>query len=88
MFPIRDGLKQGDAQSPLLLNFGLGYAIRRVQVNQTGLKIKDTHQLLVYSDDVNMLGRSVHTIKEKTEASSGVKLVLLVRVRVIWLLHH
>jgi len=68
MLPIRDGLKQGDAQSPLLLNFGLGYAIRRVQVNQIGLKIKGTHQHLIYSDDANMLGRSVHTIKEKTEA--------------------
>ena len=34
MFPIRNGLKQGDALSPLLLNFALEYAIRRVQVNQ------------------------------------------------------
>jgi hypothetical protein len=31
--PIRNGLKQGDALSPLLFNFVLGYAIRRVQVN-------------------------------------------------------
>ena len=29
-FPIRDGLKQGDALSPLLFNFALEYAIRRV----------------------------------------------------------
>jgi len=36
MFPIRNGLKQGDAISPLLLNFALGYAIRRVQVIQDG----------------------------------------------------
>jgi len=68
MFPIRDGFKQGDALSPLLFNFGLEYVIRMVQVNQDGLKINDTHQLLVYADDVNMLGRSVHTIKEYTEA--------------------
>jgi hypothetical protein len=27
-FPIQNGLKQGDALSPLLLNFGLEYAIR------------------------------------------------------------
>jgi len=33
MFPIRNGLKHGDALSPLLLNFALEYAIRRVQVN-------------------------------------------------------
>jgi len=33
MFPIRNGLKQGDAHSPLLFNIAFAYAIRRVQVN-------------------------------------------------------
>jgi len=68
MFPIRNGLKQGDAISPFLLNFGLGYAIRSVSVIQDGLKINGTHQLLAYADDVNVLGGSVHTIKENSEA--------------------
>jgi hypothetical protein len=54
-FPIQNGLKQGDALSPLLLNFALEYAIRNVQENQVGLKLKGTHLLLVYGDDINLL---------------------------------
>jgi len=68
MFPIRNGLKQGDALSPLLFNFALEYTLMRVQVNQDGLKLNGTHQVLVYADDVNILGGSVHTIKENAEA--------------------
>jgi hypothetical protein len=67
MFPIRNGLKQGDALSPFIFNFSLEYAIKRVQVNQDGLKLNGTHQLLTYADGVNILGGSVHTVKESAE---------------------
>jgi hypothetical protein len=59
MFPTKNDLKQGDALEPLLFNFALEYAIRRVQVNQVNLKIIGQHQLLVYANDVNVLGGSV-----------------------------
>jgi len=66
-FPIKNGLKQGDALSHLLFNFALKYAIRRVQVNQDGLKLDGTHRLLAYADDVNILGGGIHTLKENAE---------------------
>jgi len=68
MFPIMNGLKQGDALSSLLVNFALEYAIRRVQEIQDGLKLNGTHQLLAYADDINVLGGGVHNIKENAEA--------------------
>ena len=68
MFPTRNGLKKGDALSSLLFNFALGHAVRKVQVNQDGLKLNGTHQLLAYADDLNTLGGSVHTIKKNEEA--------------------
>jgi hypothetical protein len=58
---------QGDALSPLLFNFALEYAIRKVQKNQVGLKLSGAHQLLVYADDVNLLGDDRETIMKNTQ---------------------
>jgi len=52
----------------LLISFSLEYVIRRLQVNQNGLKLNGTHQLLVCADDVNVLGGSVQTIMKNTES--------------------
>ena len=45
MFPIKNGLKQGDALLLLLFIFAVECAIRRVHVNWDGLKLNGKIQL-------------------------------------------
>jgi len=42
--------------------------------NHEGFKVNGTHQLLVYADDFNIYGGSVHTIKKNTKALVGYSL--------------
>jgi hypothetical protein len=67
-FPIQNGLKQGDALSPLLFSFALEYAVRKVQENEVRLEFYGTHQLLVCDDDINLLCDSVNTMKENSKS--------------------
>ena len=46
-FPIENGLKQRDALSPVLFNFALEYAVRKVQEINLGLDMNGTHQVFM-----------------------------------------
>jgi hypothetical protein len=67
-------IKQGDALLPLLFNFTLEYAIRKVQENHVELKLNGTHQLLLYVDD-NLLGDNINTIKNIEALTDASKVV-------------
>ena len=45
---------------PLRFNIAVQHAIRKIQVNQNGLKLN--------ADDFNTMGGSIHTIKKNTDA--------------------
>jgi hypothetical protein len=64
-FPIQIGGNQGDAPSPLLFNFALVYAIRKILETLVGSELNGTHQVSFYADDVNLLGDSVNSKKRE-----------------------
>ena len=66
--PVKIGPKQGAALSSLLVSFALGYSIRKVQPNKEGFKLNGAQRLVVRTEDVNLLGGNIHTVKKNTEA--------------------
>jgi hypothetical protein len=54
-FPVHKGVKQGDALSPVSVNFTLEYTKSKIHQNKVGLKFNETRQLLVCADDVSLL---------------------------------
>jgi hypothetical protein len=65
---IKHRFRKGDVLATLLFNIALEYDIMRDKTNHDGLKLNGAHQLLVYADDYNILGGSIHTIKKNKEA--------------------
>jgi hypothetical protein len=66
-FPIQNGLKQ-DALSLLLFNFVSNTPLRRSKRTRKDLKLYETHQILAYIDDINIVEENTGTMKKNTEA--------------------
>jgi hypothetical protein len=43
----------------------------RMPKNQVGLKLNGTHELLIYADDVNLLGDNIDAMERKAETLIG-----------------
>jgi hypothetical protein len=49
----------------------MGAAYKKVQENQVGLELNKTRQLLIYADDINLLGDNINTTKENAKTLLG-----------------
>jgi hypothetical protein len=62
-FETRQGLRQGDVLSTLLFNVVLEAIVRRANLQTTGTIYNKKTQLLVYSDDIDIVGRSQSAVR-------------------------
>ena len=62
MFPIKNGLNEGDALLSPLFNFALKYAVTKVKANHKLLNFNGTHHVIIYADDANLWSQTIHTI--------------------------
>jgi len=60
VFPIQNGLKQGDALLKFILNFASEYIIRYIQEYKERLGLNGTHQFMVYAYHINIYGENKH----------------------------
>jgi hypothetical protein len=72
-FPIPNDPKQDDLV-PLLSNFSLEYAIRKVQESREGMELNGTHRPLVYADTfavtlINPVKNKYHKEKQKSSVT-------------------
>jgi hypothetical protein len=77
-FPIQTGLKQRDALSPLLFNFVLQHAMRKVQKIQEGMELNGTNSswsiLMMLSENTKIIKKNKETLLEANrEAGLEVK---------------
>ena len=57
-------MKQGDGLSCLLFNFILEKVIRDSQINTKGTIYNKSIKILAYADDIDIVGRTVNSVKE------------------------
>jgi hypothetical protein len=81
IFLSQNGLKDGDALSALLFNFALKCAIRKAQEDQVGLQLNGAHQLLVYADDVSLLGDNKKIKKKNIQKLTDASMEICLEVR-------
>jgi len=62
-FKINQGLKQGDVLAPMLFILALEYAVRKTTVDTNASLLHKSTQLAEYTDDINILGRNLTSMK-------------------------